>query len=238
MKKIKKYATGVISVIGVLALGAAAIASPGLLDNDELSTWVSPGLSAMVDLDDTLDVTLHFDGPADMEIEVAVEASSGSVDPSSGSVTLNPQGKAAFDVVYTPAEVGDHTVTFSSDEFDDVVVNVKVNPAEEPVEEEEPAEPASGANHGQCVAGWAQRAKAEGLERKFFGEFVSTVAGQVDAVADSKDDIISGSAPESCDFEDLLAQKLEEQENSPEPGAEGKAQGAKGGPKAGESTDD
>lgn len=232
MNRAKQYISWAATALGVVVVGAVAMAQPGVLDAD-LTTWVSPGMNAMVDLDETLDITLHLEGQADDEMSVEVAASSGSVDPASGSVTLNPQGKAAFDVVYTPSEVGDHTVTFSSDDFDDVVVNVKVNPAEEvePPADDPEESGASAANHGQCVAGWAQRARAEGLERNFFGEFVSTVAGQSDAVAESKDDIVAGNAPSTCDFEALLAQKLEEQANSPEPGSQAKGKGAK--PEAG-----
>jgi hypothetical protein len=205
------------SVLGLSALTAVALAQPGL--DTELDTWVSPGTDAKVDLGETLDITLHLEGNAGDQVDVTVAASSGAVDPASGSVTLNPQGKAAFDVVYTPAEVGDHTVTFSSDAFDDVVVDVEVNPAEEPGEEleeleSEPEVAATGPNHGQCVAGWVHRAKAEGLEKELFGEFVSTVAGDKTAVAESKDEIIEGNAPGTCDFADLLAEKLQEQADS------------------------
>lgn len=214
------------TALGIGLLTAVAFAAPQTLSED-VTTSVSPGVEAQLDLDETLDVTLHLQGTPDSDISVEVSVDNGSVDPTMGTLNLNPQGKAAFDVVYTPSAEGEDTLTFSSEDFEDVVVNITVNAAEEPEEEEEEeeaeenAEENAEANHGHCVAGWAQRAKAEGLKRQFFGQFVSTVADDSDAIADSKDDIINGDAPESCDFADLLTEKLAEMEEAGEPGAQG-----------------
>lgn len=81
------------NVFGRNRSGSGRNGAAGVLD-EELTTWVSPGMNAMVDLGETLDLTLHLAGPADDAVSVKVATSSGSVDPASGSVMLNPQGKA------------------------------------------------------------------------------------------------------------------------------------------------
>lgn len=99
------------------------------------------------------------------------------------------------------------------------------------VEVESEGEDASnGINHGRCVSYWTQAAKAQGLEGRNKGKFVSTIAQNDEAVSSK---VAEGGTPdETCDFQaaldTALADQADEDTNSQVEGAENNRSEGKG----------
>jgi hypothetical protein len=244
-----------IAWVGVIAVAGIALASA--LDSSDLSLTVSPKgvlTGKTLDSDEPFEMTLHLQGDSATQYDLAVTYSGdvGSCQADSGVLHTNPRGKAVWTCELDTAENAgtsplDGTVTFavSKDgaEVKSLVAILFVRPAEQPdttptptptpteVPETEPA-----VNHGHCVSYWAHESKSAGLEGKLRGAFISSIAGDTDAVAPTGNDPV---AP-SCDYTDELRQALAEQEAAaeesstegarPRKGAKGKPQSEEGEP--------
>lgn len=219
----------VFAWVGLLAIAGAAVASVAL-DSSEVVLSMSPeGVLAGKTLDsgEPFEMTLHVLGAPDTEYGLAVtyEGDAGTCQADAATLHTNPEGKAVWTCELDTAdndgtEPVDGTVTFTvsleGSEVGVLVANLSVRPVETAEEEtpletqpvSEPVSEASTDNHGHCVSYWAHEAKEAGLEGKHRGAFVSSIAGDPEAVAPKGNDPVS----ESCDFTQELADALAAQD--------------------------
>lgn len=158
------------------------------------------------------DMTVHLQGQPDTTYDFAVvsDGTAGSCPSAPATLTTNPEGKATWTCDFATAGApGAGTVTFTvskdGGELGSIVANLTVVAAEEEEEAEETEEPASGEakdNHGACVSYWTKRAKAEGLEGRFKGQFTSMVARS------------DCTGVDESEFADELAAALQQQETA------------------------
>lgn len=216
-----------VAWVGVIAVAGIALA--GAFDAPDLAITVSPKgvlTGKTIDSGEPFEMTLHLQGDAATayDLAVAYEGDVGTCQADTATLQTNPQGKAVWTCELDTAEnTGtaplDGTVTFKvsqgGSEVGSVVAKLSVRPAEEPLEAPEPTpapseepETDDAVNHGHCVSYWAHESKDAGLEGKRRGAFVSSVAGDSDAVAPKGNDPV---AP-TCDFTDELEKALAEQE--------------------------
>lgn len=181
--------------IAVVAIGGAALAAavaettPSVTLSPEGATTGKTLNSAEV-----FDMTVHVQAEPSASYHLAVTYGGdaiGSCQANEADLGTNEEGKATWTCTFTAAENAgtedlSGTVTFTVDGVGAVTANLSVRPAaseEEPEETQEEAETSSQNgedNHGQCVSGWAHKARADGLHGRFYGQFISTVVAQSD----------------------------------------------------------
>jgi len=224
----RKWGVSGMAWVSVLALGGMALAG-SVSGSTEPSAWLSPKGAVegkALGSGEPFEMTVHLQAEPDSSYELAVTYDGdgiGVCQEDSATLDTNPQGKAVFECVFTTVEnngtedlAGTVTFTVTQEDVETAVVvaSLSVKPAEveEELEEELEGElevteedEETGANHGHCVSYWSHEAKAQGLHGKHKGAFVSSIAGNKDAVAEK------GAPDDECDFQADLDAALEAQ---------------------------